>query len=92
MDVNAILQKRRQRVTAYEIVVETDRATELPKVATAFRVTHIVRGFGVERVAVQQAVELSREKYCSVGLTLRTAVPIVDVVETIEEMEVSAEL
>lgn len=90
MDVIAILRKKRQHVTGYEIVVETDRAPEVPKVATAFRVTHIVRGFGVERVAVQQAVELSREKYCSVGLTLRMAVPIVDVIEIIEELEVSA--
>ena len=90
MDVISILQKKRQRVTAYEIVVETDRAADIPKVATAFRVKHIVRGFGVDRAAVERAVELSREKYCSVGLTLRVAVPIMDTIEIVEEREVAA--
>ena len=92
MDVIGILQKKRQRVTGYEIVVDTERALVIPKVATAFRVTHIVRGFGLDRVAVQRAVELSREKYCSVGLTLRAAVPIVDVIEIVEEAEVAAKV
>lgn len=90
MDVIAILQKKRQRVTGYEVVVETDRALEIPKVALAFRVKHLVRGFGVERAAVERAVELSREKYCSVGLTLRQVVPVADIIEIVEERDVAA--
>ncbi len=90
MDVISILKKKRQRVTGYEIVVETERAGDIPKVAKSFRVKHIVRGFGIDRTAVERAVELSREKYCSVGLTLRPAVPMVDEVEIIEEEEVVA--
>lgn len=90
MDVISILKKKRQRVTGYEIVVDTERAGDIPKIATAFRVKHIVRGFGVDRTAVERAVELSREKYCSVGLTLRPAVPIVDEVEIVEEEDVTA--
>ncbi len=85
MDVISILQKKRQRVTGYEIVVETDRAGEIPKVAKGYRVRHLVRGFGVERAAVERAVELSREKYCSVGLTLQRAVPVIDSIEIVEE-------
>ncbi len=76
MDVISILQKMRQPVTGLEVVVEAERAPEHPKVYTGYQVTYIVRGAGVERSAVERAVSLSEEKYCSVGAMLGQAAPI----------------
>jgi putative redox protein len=76
MDVISILQKQRQPVTGLEVVVTAERAAEHPKVYTGYEVTYIVRGQGVDRAAVERAVSLSEEKYCSVGAMLGKGAPI----------------
>ena len=76
MDVISILQKMRQPVTGMEVTVQAERAPEHPKVYTGYRVTYIVRGKGVERKAVERAVSLSENKYCSVGAMLGRSAPI----------------
>ncbi len=76
MDVVSILQKQRQPFTGLEVVVRAERATEHPKVYTGYEVVYIVRGQGVDRRAVERAVELSENKYCSVGAMLAKAAPI----------------
>jgi putative redox protein len=75
MDVISILQKKRQDVTNFEVhVVETERATEHPKIYTRIVLEYIVTGRNVERAAVERAVELSATKYCSVsGMLDKTA-------------------
>jgi putative redox protein len=76
MDVISILQKQRQPVTGLEVVVTAGRAAEHPKVYTSYEVTYIVRGQGVDRKAVERAVSLSEEKFCSVGAMLEQSAPI----------------
>lgn len=76
MDVISILQKKRQDVTAFEIVLHGDRATEHPKVYTEIVMEYIVTGHGVELEALERAVELSEGKYCSVNGMLRQSVKI----------------
>lgn len=76
MDVISILQKQRQPVAGLEVTVTAERAPEHPKVYTGYEVTYIVRGAGVDRQAVERAVALSEEKYCSVGAMLGRAAPI----------------
>src|SRR5437667_5429979 len=67
-DVITILrQKYHQRVTGYEVRVEADQAERPPQVFTAVRIHHVVRGFEIDRAAIEQAIHLSEEKYCSVG-------------------------
>ena len=73
-DVINILRKKRQQVTGYEVRVEADQVTTPPQVFTDVRIHHVVTGIGVSRQAVEDAIRLSEEKYCSVGAMIgRTA-------------------
>ena len=68
MDVISILEKKRQDVRGIEIDVEADQRTdEYPKIYTDIRLHFRVTGFGVKPEAVARSIELSEEKYCSVG-------------------------
>jgi len=70
MDVLGILRKMRQDVTDYRIEVHGTRRDDHPKVFTEVTVGHIVTGHNVSPEAVEKAVRLSWEKYCSVGAML----------------------
>lgn len=75
MDVISILRKMRQDVTAYRIEVEGEQASEHPHVFTRMSLRHIITGT-VDRPAVERAIQLSEEKYCSAYAMLRQAAPI----------------
>lgn len=66
-DVVGILEKKRQRVTGYEIEVRAERRAEHPRIYTKIEVVHRVRGRSIDPKAVAHAVELSETKYCSVS-------------------------
>jgi putative redox protein len=71
-DVVTILrQKYHQKVIGYEVRVESDQAERPPQVFAAVRIHHIVAGFGIDVAAVEEAIRLSEEKYCSVGAMLQ---------------------
>lgn len=71
-DVITILrQKYHQKVTAYEVRVEADQAERPPQVFTTIRIHHVIRGFEIDASAIEQAIHLSEEKYCSVGAMLQ---------------------
>jgi putative redox protein len=76
MDVQSILEKKRQDVTAYNVEITGTRADDHPKKFTAFHVHHIVHGRGVSEKAVADAVELSDTKYCSVAATVKPTATI----------------
>ncbi|HKQ04901.1 MAG TPA: OsmC family protein [Blastocatellia bacterium] len=69
-DVISILEKKRQRVTAYEIEVRGTRRDEHPRIYTDIEVVHRVRGGQIDERAVARAIELSETKYCSVSAML----------------------
>jgi putative redox protein len=79
MDVVQIMEKKRQRVTSYRVEVDGDRTEEgvypRPYIKLVFR--HILEGENLDEAAVEQAVKLSDEKYCSAIATLRAAPEIV---------------
>ncbi len=75
MDVASILRKKRQAATSYEIEVSGERAIEHPKVLTAIRVQHRVRG-AVEAEALRRSIELSATRYCPVNAMLSATVRI----------------
>ncbi len=64
-DVILMLKKSRQQVTKFTVAAEADRAGEDPKVFTAIRLTYRLAGVGLDLGAVERAVKLSKEKYCS---------------------------
>ncbi len=73
MDVISILQKKRQDVTAFEVRVHADRASEFPKVFTHIKIEYIIEGHNVEPAAVERSIDLSASKYCPVQAMLRNA-------------------
>ena len=66
-DVIGILRKKRQLITGYEVQVEADQAPDPPQVFTNVRIHHVLTGNDISSQAVEDAIRLSEEKYCSVG-------------------------
>ncbi|MEO8849462.1 MAG: OsmC family protein [Casimicrobiaceae bacterium] len=74
-DVVLILRKARQQVVGCIVDAEADRAETDPKVFTRIVFTFTVTGRGLDARAVERAVALSKEKYCSATIMLaKTAV------------------
>jgi putative redox protein len=70
MDVIAILRKKRQDVTGYEVQVRGMRAEEHPMVFVEITVEHVVSGHHIQPEAVARAIALSEERYCGAGAML----------------------
>lgn len=68
-DVVNILQKKREPLTAIEVTAQAEKAALPPRVYTAIDLLYRVRG-KVSRKAVEDAVRLSEDKYCSVSAML----------------------
>ena len=68
-DVVGILRKKREPFTSLEVTAEGERATGYPAVYTAIKLNYRVRG-KVSKKAMEDAVRLSKEKYCSVSAML----------------------
>jgi putative redox protein len=75
-DVVSILEKKRQRITGYEIEVRAERRAEHPRIYTRIEVIHRLRGHAVDQKAVQHAIELSETKYCSVSAMLSASAQV----------------
>ena len=85
-DVITILrQKYHQQVTGYEVSVEADQAERPPQVFTKVRIHHKVTGFEVDSNALEAAIRLSEEKYCSVGAMVKQTAELHTTSEIIEE-------
>lgn len=65
MDMLSMLEKMREEVKAYKVVVNADRADDHPKVFTKIHVHYILQGQLGEK-NVERAIQLSMDKYCSV--------------------------
>jgi putative redox protein len=84
-DVVTILRKKRQEMTSYEVRIEAEQRVGPPAVFSGVTLRHIVRGRQIDPRAVEQAVELSRDKYCSVGAMLAPTVPIDHAIEVLDD-------
>src|SRR6266550_1051494 len=74
-DVVSILQKKREPFTAVEVSAQGEKAPEPPRVYTEIKLIYRVGG-KVSRKAVEDAVRLSEEKYCSVAAMLNKTAKI----------------
>ena len=70
MDVISILRKKRQEITNFEVKVDGQREEGHPGRYTAIHLIYTVTGKNVSKEAVERAISLSLDKYCSVGATL----------------------
>jgi len=79
VDVVSILKKKRQPLAALTVSAAAEQAPAPPRVFTKIQLTYTVRGEGgapLSRKAVEDAVTLSKTKYCSVSLMLEKAAEI----------------
>ncbi len=76
VDVVSILKKKRQDLTGLRVTANAERAPTSPQVFTKIMLTYAVRGRNLSRKAVEDAVSLSKNKYCSVSKMLEKAATI----------------
>jgi putative redox protein len=74
-DIVIILEKKRQKLQSLEVLCSGERAVEPPTVWVRLEVLFRLRG-ALDEDAVKHAIELTREKYCSVAAMLRKTADI----------------
>lgn len=79
-DVVSILRKKRQPFTGLEVRAQAERAPQPPQVYTSIKLVYRVSG-PVSHKAMEDAVRLSEEKYCSVSAMLQKSARITTVIE-----------
>ena len=72
VDVVSILEKKRQPLTGLHVSATATQAETAPRVFTHIKLTYAVRG-ALSRKAVEDAVALSKNKYCSISKMLEKA-------------------
>ncbi len=75
MDVLAILNKKRLEPEDFKVEVEGKRRETFPKIYTEIKVKYIVKG-DIPEKALEQAIKLSMEKYCSVSAMLKATAKV----------------
>lgn len=84
VDVVGILRKKRLKLTSYAIEMKGERAETPPRRYTRITLTHRIVGQAIPRKAVEDAIQLSTDTYCSVHHTLRPDLPVDNVIEITE--------
>ncbi len=85
MDVISILRKKKQNVSRLEMQVQGEKSDDHPKIYKEIHIEYTVSGKDVSEEAVKKAIELSLEKYCSVGATLGKAGKITHSYKIVQE-------
>ena len=84
-DVVLILKRGRHDVTGCSVRLEADRAAVDPKVFTRIHMHFTVRGRGLQPVAVERAIAMSHEKYCSASAMLAKTAAMTTSFDLVEE-------
>jgi putative redox protein len=71
IDIVSILDKKRQNLQDFQIRVRGRRAKEYPRVYKEIEVTYLLWGTNIDSKAVEHAIQLSEEKYCSASIMMR---------------------
>jgi len=74
-DVVGVLRRKREPFTGLEVAAQAERAADHPKVFTQIKLVYRVRG-KVSHKSMEDAVRLSKEKYCSVSAMLEKTAKI----------------
>jgi putative redox protein len=67
IDIVSILEKQRQNVTDFELVVSAEQREERPRRYERVHIEYVVTGRELKPSALERAISLSEEKYCSVS-------------------------
>ena len=83
-DVVLILKRGRHKVTNCQVKLSAERAETDPTVFTRIHFEFVVSGQGLPQAAVERAVQLSHEKYCSASAMLSKTAEITHSVTIVE--------
>jgi putative redox protein len=83
-DVVLILKRGRLDVRGCQLKLTSERASTDPKVFTRIHMHFVVTGKGLTEAAVQRAIQMSHEKYCSASIMLGKTAEITTGFEIVE--------
>ena len=83
-DVVLILKRGRHQVQSCSVKLTTERAEKDPKVFTKIHMHFVVGGKAIPPIAVERAIALSHETYCSATIMLGKTAEITTSYELIE--------
>ncbi len=83
-DVVLILKRGRHDVRGCQVRLTSERAPSDPKVFTAIHMHFVVSGRALAATAVERAIALSHEKYCSASIMLGKTAAITTSYEVVE--------
>jgi len=83
-DVVLILKRGRHAVTGCQVKLQAERAETDPKVFTKIHLHFTVTGKGLAAQAVERAVQMSHDKYCSATIMLAKTAEITTSFEVVE--------
>ena len=86
-DVVYILKKGKHDVQGCSVRLDAERAPTDPKVFTRIHMHFVVSGKALPRSAVERAVQLSHQKYCSASAMLSKTAQMTHSIEVIDPKE-----
>jgi putative redox protein len=76
MDIQWIMSRQRQQVDKFEVLVRGTRREKDPRYYEEIDLEYNIVGAGIKRNAVERAIRLSQEEYCSVRAMLKDSVKL----------------
>jgi len=76
VDIVDIMAKKRESLKALKVMVRGKRSEDFPKIYKEIEITYLIWGEGIKSKSVEQAIQLSEDKYCSVGVMLSAVADI----------------
>jgi len=76
MDVQWIMDRERQKVSKFDMTVSGIRRSEDPKYFESIEIRYNFAGHGLRKDAVERAIRLSQDKYCSVRAMVKDSVKL----------------
>ena len=83
-DVVLMLKRGRHAVSGCTVKLSSERADTDPKVFTRIHMHFVVTGRGIPKSAVERAISMSHEKYCSASIMLAKTADITTSFELLE--------
>ena len=76
VDIVSILEKQRQKPQNFRVEVRGKRADTYPRIYTDIEIVYHLWGQDIESKAVEKAIQLSDDKYCSASAMLRRSAKV----------------
>lgn len=85
VDVVSILEKRRQKLTGLEIQLSAEQDHDPPWTFRKIHMEYSLHGRGLSEPAVERAIKLAEQKYCSVVATISAVAEVTSSFRIIED-------